>query len=72
MLQLHVFLVTSHPVGNAGDKVLDIELGGTALLAGGVGTFETSSGLSESTTLTQSSVLDVIKVMNLARTSLHN
>ena len=64
--------MTSHPVSNAGDKVLDIKLGGTTLLAGGVGTLETASGLSESTTLTQRSVLDVIKVVNLARTSLHN
>ena len=57
-------------VGNTGDEGLDIELCGTALLAGGVGTLEASCSFSQSCPLTQGRVLDVIKVMLLTCTSL--
>ena len=35
-------LVGTHLVGDIADEGLDIQVGGTALLAGGIGTFETS------------------------------
>ena len=57
-------------VRNTGDEGLDIELCGTALLAGGVGTLEASCSFSQSCPLTQGRVLDVIKVMLLTCTSL--
>ena len=60
----------THLVRDAGDEVLDVELSGTALLTGGVGTLETSGGLFEGSSLTQGGVLDVLKVMLLWSTRL--
>ena len=51
-------------------NALDIKLGGAALLTWGVGTLEATGSLTQGTTLTQGGVLDVLKVINLARTTL--
>ena len=61
----HTYLVR-----DAGDEVLDVELCGTALLTGGVGTLETPGSLLEGSSLTQGGVLDVLKVMLLRGTRL--
>ena len=60
----------THLVGNASDEGLDIELGGAAPLTGGVGTLQAAGGLPEGGPLAQRGVLDVLKVVLLAHTSL--
>lgn len=60
----------AHPVSNACDEVLDIQLGGAAFLARGVGTLQASSSFTQSSTLTQRGVLDVFKVFDLTGASL--
>ena len=57
-------------VGNAGDKGLDVQLCGTALLTGSISTFETAGGLTQGCPLAQCGVLDVVKVSLLAGTCL--
>ena len=48
---------------DAGDEGLDVDLGGTALLAGGVGALETPVGLTQGPALTQGGVFDVIEIV---------
>ena len=60
----------SYLVGDAGNECLDVKLGGATLLAGGVSTFEAPHGLPQGCPLTQSGVLDVIKVVFLTHTAL--
>ena len=50
-------------VGNRGDESLDIQLGGTALLTRGISTLQTTSGFSQSSSFTQSGVLDIAEVV---------
>ena len=50
-------------VSNAGDEGLDVQLGGAALLTGGVGTLQAAGCLLQGCPLAQSGVLDVLKVL---------
>lgn len=57
-------------VSDAGDEGLDVELCGTALLAGCIGTLETAASLPQRSPLTQRGVLDIIKVVHQVLTRL--
>ena len=54
----------------ASDKRLDVKLGGTALLAGGVSTLEAPHGFPQCRPLAEGGVLDVIEIIFLACTGL--
>ena len=49
--------------GDGADELLDVQLGGAALLARRVGTLEAAVGLAQRRTLTQRRMLDVVKVL---------
>lgn len=55
--------VLVHLVSYAGDESLDVQLGGAALLAGGVGTLQATERLLQRCSLTQCGVFDVFKVL---------